>query len=170
MFLAERPKVPEIDLVLAITATTEDKEVIFPRMRDAVKIITETYGLNKLHYSLIVYGSTPRLIFDFTTNFASRESFAYIVDLLQAIPDGPDTVGALEEAMKVISSSGRRPTAKTVLVLITDGASPDNPREVARSIEAIERGGTPVLEFNVTTTDEPEKLAENLVEKILAGK
>ena len=163
--LTERPKVPEIDLVFAIAATN----VIFPRMRDAVKIISETYGLNKLYYSVIVFGSSPSLIFDFTTKFPSRESLAYFIDRLESVSWGPDTKAALEKAVEVIESSGTRPTAKTVLVLITDGASPTNPREVTRSIEAIEREGTPVLEFNVTSRDEPGKLAENVMEKVFAG-
>lgn len=157
-------------MVFAIAATTADADVIFPRMRDAVKIISQTYGLNKLHYSLIVFGSRPSLIFDFATNFPSRESLAYFIDRLQAVPGGPDTNAALEKAVEVIESSGTRSTAKTVVVLITDGALPSNPREVTRSIEAIERRGTPVLEFNVTSSDEPGKLAQNVMEKVLAGK
>ena len=155
--------------MFAIAATTRDADVIFPRMRDAVKIISETYGLNKLHYSVIVFGSSPSLIFDFTTNLPSRESLAYFIDRLEAVSGGPDTKAALEKAVEVIESSGTRSTAKTVLVLITDGASPTSPREVTRSIEAIERGGTPVLEFNVTRRDEPGKLAENVMEKVFSG-
>lgn len=82
MFFVECFKVFEIDLVLVIIVIIEDKEVIFLCMCDVVKIIIEIYGLNKLYYSLIVYGFILCLIFDFIINFVFCESFVYIVDLL----------------------------------------------------------------------------------------
>lgn len=167
-------------MVFAITATAGDADVIFKRMRDAVKIITDTYGMNKIHYSVIVYGALPKTIFDFKTNIPTRESLNYIIERLQKVPGRPDTKAALNEALRVIKDSGTRPTAKTVLVLITDGAQPDKPQDVQRSIEAIEKKGTPVLMFalvNNPQTDlevpasvEPRKLAEKVMEKVLAGK
>lgn len=168
--LIDRPKVPEIDLVFAITATTGAVEAIFHRMRDAVKIITDTYGMNKLRYSVITYGSTAEMVFDFKTSFPTRESLKYFIERLRRIPGGPDTLAALEEANKVIKDSGTRPTAKTVLVLITDGATPERPLEVNKSIEAIEKEGVPVLGFVVRNNVESRDLAEKVMKKVLTGK
>lgn len=166
----DRPKVPEIDLVFAITATTGAVEAIFHRMRDAVKIITDTYGMNKLRYSVIRYGSTADTVFDFKMSFSTRESLKYFIERLRRIPGGPDTLAALEKANEVIKDSGTRPTAKTVLVLITDGATPERPLEVNKSIEAIEKEGVPVLGFVVRNNVESRDLAEKVMKKVLAGK
>ena len=166
--------------MFAITATTGDADDIFGRMRDAVKIITDTYGINKLRYSVIVYGAIPRRYFDFTSIFSTRESLKYVIDRLQKTSGRPDTKKALEEAMKVIEDSVVRPAAKTVIVLITDGALPDKPQEVERFIEAIEKQGIPVLTFalvNNPQTDyeapinvESKELAKKVMKNVLAGK
>lgn len=175
----ERPKVPEIDLVFALTATTRNADDVFQRMRSAVKIISDTYGMNKLHYSVIVYGDDAKPIFDFKLNMPSRESLRYIIDRLQRISGRPDTVKALEEAMQIIKDSGVRPTAKTILVFITDGVVPDKPREVEKAVKAIEEQGAVVLEFalvdnpqtdfEVPSDVKPKELAEKVMKNVLAG-
>ena len=178
--LSERPKVPAIDLVFALTATTGDADDIFKRMKDAVKIITDTYGMNKLRYSAIVYGAVTKRIFDFKTDFSTREGLKYFIERLRKVSGGPDTKAALEQAMRVIKDSIPRPTAKTVLVLITDGALPDNPQEVERFIGEIKEKGIHVLtfalvnnpktDFEVPNKVEPRELAEKVMQNVLAGR
>ena len=156
--------------MFALTATAGDAEEIFQRMRDAVKIITDTYGTNKLRYSVIVYGTLSKTIFDFQPYFSTREGLKYVIERIQKMPGRPDTKAALEEALRVIKDSGTRPTAKTVVVLISDGAVPVNPQEVEKSIEAIEKGGIPVVEFIVPDNAEAKEVADKVMEKVLAGR
>lgn len=178
--LTERAKVPEIDVVFALTATTGDADDTFQRMKDAVEIITDKYGMNTLRYSFIVYGALPRIIFDFRTNFPSRASLKYFIDQSQRATGRPDTKRVLDEALQVITDSSVRPSTKKIIVLLTDGASHDNPEGVKRSIKILEEIGVPVLTFalinnpqtdlEVPKTVEPGKLAEKVMEKVFAGK
>lgn len=178
--LTERSKVPEIDVVFALTATTGDADGTFQRMKDAVEIITDTYGMNTLRYSFIVYGALPKIIFDFRTNFPSRESLKYFIEQSRRATGRPDTKRALEEAMQVIRGSSVRPSAKKILVLLTDGASYDNPQDVEKAIQALNKTGVPVLtfalvnnpktDFEVPKTVEPGELAVKVMEIVLAGK
>ena len=178
--LAERPKVPDIDVVFALTATIGDVDDTFQRMKDAVEIITDTYGIHTLRYSFIVYGSIPNIAFDFKTNFPRRESLKYYIEQSQRVTGRPDTKRTLEEAMQVIEGSSLRPSAKKILVLLTDGPSYDDPQGVEKAIQALNKKGIPVLifdlvnnpitDFEVPKTVEPRELAEKVMEKVLAGK
>jgi len=178
--LTERPKVPEIDVVFALTATTGDADDTFQRMKDAVEIITDTYGVYTLRYSFIVYGAISKTEFDFKTNFDNRESLKYNIEQSRRVTGRPDTKRTLQKAMQVIRGSSVRPSAKTVLVFLTDGASYDNPQDVEKAIQALNNKGTSVLtfalvnnpktDFEVSKTVEPGELAEKVMEKVLAGK
>ena len=178
--LTERPKVPEIDVVFALTATTGDADDTFQRMKDAVEIITDTYGVYSVQYSFIVYGDIPNIVFDFKTNFPRRESLKYLIERSPRPTGRPDTRRTLEEAMQVIRGSSVRPSAKTIIVLLTDGASYDNPQDVEKAIQTLNKKGIPVLTFSLVNrpkTDfevpkkvEPEKLAKKVMEKVVAGK
>ena len=167
-------------MVFALTATTGDADDTYQRMKDAVEIITDTYGMNTLRYSFIVYGTLPRIIFDFKTNFPSRESLKYFIEQSQRATERPGTKRVLDEVMQVIKVSSVRPSAKKIVVLLTDGASYDNPKDVERSIKKLEEQGIPVLsfalvnnpqtDFEVPKTVEPKELAEKVMESVLAGK
>ena len=178
--LTERPKVPEIDVVFALTATTGDADDTFQRMKDTVEIITDTYGIYTVQYSFIVYGAIRNIVFDFKTNFPRRESLKYFIETSRRATGRPDTKRTLEEAMQVIRGSSVRPSAKTIIVFLTDGASYDNPQDVELAIQALNKKGIPVLtfglvnrpktDFEVPKTVEPGKLAKIVMEKVLAGK
>lgn len=167
-------------MVFALTATTGNAEDTFQRMKDAVEIITDTYGIYTVRYSFIVYGAIPNIVFDFKTNFPSRESLKYFIEQSRRATGRPDTKRTLEEVMQVIRGSSVRPSAKKILVLLTDDASYDNPEDVDKAIEDLNKKGIPVLtfalvnnpktDFEVPKTVEPGELAEKVMEKVLAGK
>lgn len=167
-------------MVFALTATTGNAEDTFQRMKDAVEIITDTYGIYTVRYSFIVYGAIPNIVFDFKTNFPSRESLKYFIEQSRRATGRPDTKRTLEEATQVIRGSSVRPSAKKILVLLTDDASYDNPEDVDKAIEDLNKKGIPVLtfalvnnpktDFEVPKTVEPGELAEKVMEKVLAGK
>lgn len=167
-------------MVFALTATTGNAADTFQRMKDAVEIITDTYGIYTVRYSFIVYGAIANIVFDFKTNFPSRESLKYFIEQSRRATGRPDTKRTLEEAMQVIRGSSVRPSAKKILVLLTDDASYDNPEDVDKAIEDLNKKGIPVLtfalvnnpktDFEVPKTVEPGELAEKVMEKILAGK
>jgi len=167
-------------VVFALTATTGNAEDTFQRMKDAVEIITDTYGIYTVRYSFIVYGAIANIVFDFKTNFPSRESLKYFIEQSRRATGRPDTKRTLEEVMQVIRGSSVRPSAKKILVLLTDDASYDNPEDVDKAIEDLNKKGIPVLtfalvnnpktDFEVPKTVEPGELAEKVMEKVLAGK
>lgn len=171
---------PEVDVVFALTATTGNADDAFQRMKDAVKIITDTYGMYSLRYSLIVYGSRMREIFDFKTSFPNRASIKYFIDNSQRAPGRPGTKRALDKALQIIRDSSLRPSVKKVVVLLTDGVSDEDPSAVEGAVKTMEKNGIPVLifslvnnpktDFEVSKTVDPGDLAKKVMEKVFTGK
>ena len=175
-----RTRAPEVDVVFALTATTGNPEDAFQRMKDAVKIVTDTYGIHRLHYSLIVYGSRPSEEFDFKTSFPTRSSIKNFIENSRRVSSRPGTKRALDEALQIIKDSSLRPSVKKVVVLLTDGVSDLDPSAVEGAVQSMEKNGIPVLifalvnnpktEFEVSKTVNPADLARKVMEKVFDGK
>ena len=60
------PKIPEMNLVFAISARSVDGPSIFQKMKDVIKAIVQKFGSNRFHYSVITFGDpfTTELSFD----------------------------------------------------------------------------------------------------------
>ena len=175
-----RTRAPEVDVVFALTATTGNPEDAFQRMKDAVKIVTDTYGIHRLHYSLIVYGSRPSEEFDFKTSFPTRSSIKDFIENSRRVSSRPGTKRALDEALQIIKDSSLRPSVKKVVVLLTDGVSDLDPSAIEGAVQSMEKNGIPILifslvnnpktEFEVSKTVNPVDLARKVMEKVFDGK
>ena len=94
----EKPRVPELDLCFAVSATAVNSAKNFKTMKDTIKSISEKYGTSKIRYSLLVYGSTPRIAIPFTSTPRTPETLAEYLYLISKNDRGANLDKVLEEA------------------------------------------------------------------------
>ena len=117
MFLSDSANIPEIDLTFALTAISKRT---FNLMKSTVNRIIEQYGITRIHYSVIVFGSSPTTHFDFSRTFPAKDELIRAVSRLPKKSGDPDLAKALESVTKVYELKQVRPNAKKVLVVILD--------------------------------------------------
>lgn len=71
--LLDVPRIPEINLAFAISARAADDEVNFEKMKDILKAIVQTFGSNRIHYSVITFGDPPITALPFSRRLPSDE-------------------------------------------------------------------------------------------------
>lgn len=115
------PIIPEVDLAFAISANAAQSEANFQKMKDVIDEVVDVYGSERMHYSLIVFGSVPDVKIQFNDVFPSDERLkTYIKSIDKA------TGSALDETLKKVKEIFEiyaRPGVRRVLVVITDKKS-----------------------------------------------
>lgn len=119
--------IPNVDIGFALNSVTADSVVIFTLMKNVINTIVQRYGVSRVRFSVIVYGSrkTTRLA-DFSQKF-TQEDLIRAVNDLDPVPTPSSS--QLEEALKTaerIFKATARPDAKKVFVVLTDSQSADS--------------------------------------------
>ena len=111
-----QPPIPEVDLGFALSATSTFHNETFKLMKDTITYIIETYGTEKIHYSVLVYGDTVTTEIHFGQTPPSAEQLKAAIEKLPATTGTPDLEKALEEAVKMFQDGDRRPLTRKVLL------------------------------------------------------
>ena len=130
VFLSDLANIPEIDLTFALSTTSERT---FNLMKSTVNRIIKQYGIIRIHYSVIVFGSSPTTHFDFSRTFPDKDDLIRVVSELPKTSGDPDLSKALESVMKVYESKEVRPNAKKVLVVILDNKTVNTADELSKN-------------------------------------
>lgn len=89
-------------------------------MKSTINNIIDKYGISRIHYTVIVFGSGFTKSVDFSTNVPDKETLTRLVTSLQRETGTPDLAKALQEVKRVYELREVRPNAKKVLVVILD--------------------------------------------------
>lgn len=89
-------------------------------MKSTINNIIDKYGISRIHYTVIVFGSGSTTSVDFSTNVPDKETLTRLVTSLQRETGTPDLAKALQEVKRVYELREVRPNAKKVLVVILD--------------------------------------------------
>ena len=128
-------------------------------MKSTVKKFINTYGVNKVHYSIIVYGASVTRVVNFNKTFPiSASDLKMAIDMQPALIGGPVLKGALQEAFRVFEETVGRPGAKKVLVVITDKNSGALPNTLAAAVRPLEDKGVLVISVGVGEAVERSEL------------
>ena len=127
-------------------------------MKRTVQSIVEKYGVNRIHYSVIVFGSVAISHIDFSTSIPDRDELIRKVIGLPKSKDRPDLVKALEKAKQVFELQKVRPNAKKVLVVILDNASANNKRELKKAVHVLVNKSVLIIGVRVGSAVDPEQL------------
>lgn len=140
------PNMPNIDLAFAISATSANSNQSYDLMKNTIKKFIDQYGVDKIHYSLIVYGDSIVRAVNFNHTFPpSASDLKADIDAQPAISGGPYLEGALQEAFKVFNETEGRPGAKKVLVVMTDENSGTDENSLSKAVKPVEDLGILVL-------------------------
>ena len=182
---------PEIDLCFAISASAVDANTTFTLMRETINDVIDSYGVGKIRYSFILFGSQARLELGFDSSISDPVQLEAFINSLSPISGEPALDEALEKALETFNESFTRPNAKKVLVVITDNESGLDKDQIAsmavslgeRNIRVIavavgDEADQPELEYiasdkrdvlSVTGSVQPSKLSKDIMVLVLTG-
>lgn len=133
MFFSDSANIPEIDLTFALSATSVFSKRTFNLMKSTVNRIIQQYGITRIHYSVIVFGSSPTTHFDFSRTFPNKDDLIRVVSNLPKKSGDPDLAKALESVSKVYELKQVRPNAKKVVVVILDKKTVNTAKELNKN-------------------------------------
>ena len=137
---------PEIDLCFALSATAVDANNIFQLMKDTLKDLIDSYGIGKIRYSVISFGSQANLLLGFDSGISDPIKLKQrISSYSRASGDVPALAKALEMALESFKDGVTRPNAKQVLVVIVDNGSGLEEGEIALKAKELAEKGIRVI-------------------------
>lgn len=155
VFLFDSANIPEIDLTFALSTTSERT---FNIMKSTVNKIIEQYGITRIHYSVIIFGSSPTTHFDFSRTFPNKHDLIRVVSSLPKKSGDPDLAKALESVTKVYELKQVRPNAKKVLVVILDNKTANTADELTKKAVVIVDKGILVIGVGVGNSIDSKEL------------
>ena len=176
-----------IDVGFAISATSPDASTTIRLMQNSIKSIIDTYGATNLRYGVMTFADRPIVL----TRFAEKQSPEDLKKIVvTATPSSgkPSLENMLPEAKKLFEEAGARPDAKKFLVVILDNKSANERDDVIKAAKPLTDTGLWVIPVaigdnaddeelqlitplkrttvEVPNTGDPEKLAEEITDKV----
>lgn len=137
------PIIPEVDLAFAISANAVQSEANFQKMKDVINEIVEMQGQDRIHYSLIIFGSVPDVKVEFDSYFSTDELLKmYIKSFVKA--SGSALAPTLQKAKEIFNKYAR-PGVRKVLVVITDKKSDSDANELQEKASLLEQDKIKVI-------------------------
>jgi Mg-chelatase subunit ChlD len=113
-----------MELVFAISATATDSSRNFKKMQDIMRRVVRQYGMDRIHYSVITFGSAPTTNLKFNNNIKNDNDLERFIDNIRINGRGADLEKALAKAKELFDEAETlRSGTKKVLVIITDKRS-----------------------------------------------
>lgn len=160
---------PEIDLCFALSATAVDADNIFQLMKDTLKDLIDNYGIGKIRYSVISFGSQANLLLGLDSGISDPIELRQLIgSYTRASGDAPALDKALEMALETFKHGVTRPNARKVLVVIVDNGSGLEEGEIAlKAKQSAEKGirviavavGADEQELEVVASDKRDVLS-----------
>ena len=156
--LSDSVNIPEIDLTFAISATSVESASTFSLMRATIISIIQQYGIDRIHYSVIVFGSVSTTTFDFSYTPPTQIDLRDEVSRLRKSDGSPDLVKALEDAKRVYELQEVRPNARRVLVVIMDNATVSSKNDLKEAVRALVNNSVFIVGVGVGPSVNPKDL------------
>lgn len=119
LFIAVQPPIQQIDLGFALSAASVFQNETFKLMKDTISYIIETYGTEKIHYSVLVFGNTATTKITFGQTPPSPEQLKSAIQRISFGTGRADLAKALEKALKLFEdAAGSRPLTHKVWCLL----------------------------------------------------
>lgn len=151
-----------MDLAFVISATSPRASVNFAKIKETVQEVIDLYGVQKVYYSVILFGRDPTVRIKFTQQF-TEDALKNTIGLLARPTGTPSLHAALEKAREVFNE-GSRPGSKKVVVLVVDqksGSSIDDVKKAAGGLEEDSIKVIPVAFGNLAHPDETTATTTN---------
>lgn len=137
---------PEIDLCFALSATAVDANNTFQLMKDTLEDLIDNYGIGKIRYSVISFGSQANQLLGFDSAISDPIKLKELISSYnRASGDVPALDRALEMALESFKDGVTRPNAKQVLVVIVDNGSGVEEGEIELKAKQLAEKGIRVI-------------------------
>jgi len=121
--LPTEPKGPEVDLAFAVNIAQQNLKLV----TETVQRLIDLYGVGRVHYGLIIFGSTATIKIPFTNQVTEQTKLKKAVnDAVLSTVSSPNLDRSLEKAETLFKGSTRS-QANKILVVIMDKLSPSEP-------------------------------------------
>lgn len=189
---AEVPVIPEIDLAFAISTSAANADKTFTKMKNTVNAIITKYGMVRLRYAIIPFGTSASTALTFQENSPTPEQLKSYINLIPRRSGEPNLKRAFDEVKRVFDRAPSRPNSKKVLVVIVDDLPVDTPEEGMNGVKGLERNNIKVVPVVIgdevdpdevvkrtnnkqylvkgKTDENPEPLGNKIMDKVLRGK
>lgn len=117
------PKGPEVDLAFAVNVAQQNLKLV----KETVQGMIDLYGVGRVHYGFIVFGSSVAIKIPFTDQITEQTKLKKSVnDALSSTVSSPNLERALQGAERLFQGSTRG-QANKILVVIIDKLSSSEP-------------------------------------------
>ena len=113
-------------------------------MKQIINTIVDRYGVNKVRFSFIVYGSRVTTRFTFDNAPITQEELIKAVNGTEKVTGDPDLEKALEEAEQLFTKTSR-PNATRVFVVLTDIVGSGDDNSLIATSARLRKGGVLIL-------------------------
>lgn len=110
---------PLIDLTFALSATSPSSNNTFPFMKSTICAIIDQYGINRIRYSIFVFGSDAIIKLGFA-NMRSKDALTSHIDEIEKASGTPLLVKALDQVKSGFQQFSKGSKASRALVVILD--------------------------------------------------
>ena len=183
--------IPEIDLTFALSATSVESDTTYTLMKTSVNSIVQQYGIGRIHYTVIVFGSVVTRAFDFDSSIPDQADLTRRVFRLPKTDGSPDLASALVDVNRVYQLRGVRPNARRILVVIMDNATVSSREDLTNAVYTLVNNSVFIMgvgvgpsinptDFDIITREvrhtiivgtnkAPTELAKEIIDIILLG-
>ena len=177
--------------MFAASAASATADTIFNKFKDMLKIVIDKYGTGKVRYAVLPFGSRAITAISFSEDPPSQEDLKRLVDGIVLQDGDADVKNALEKAKDLFGSAPKRPSAKNVLIVLTDKKSVNGLELLKQAAKPLEKDAIKVVpvalgnkantkEMEIITTnkgylvespleDTPDELAEKIMGNVIRG-
>ena len=141
-------------------------------VKNTLKEFIDKYGVDKVHYSIILYGDLVIRVVNFNRTFPpSADELKASLDAQAPLDGGSGLVDALQETSRIFNETMGRLNAIKALVVITDGNFTNNEDTLSTAVRPLEDEGVLVISVAVgaVTTGELLVISPNPLDVILAN-
>ena len=182
---------PEIDLCFAISATAADADSTFTLMKETINDVIDNYGINKIRYSVILFGSQAKQVVGFDSSLTKPSLLEAYIRALERLSGGSAVDKALEKALESFKAGITRPNARKVLVVIMDNESGLETGDIVTMAKLLEKRNVRLITvavgdsanqqelesiasdnrdvLTVPTSVQPNALSKDIIELVLTG-
>lgn len=149
------PDVRDMDLAFVISASSPSASVNFAKIKEIVKEVIDLYGVQRVYYSVILFGRDPTVRIKFTEQF-TEDALKNTIGLLPRPTDGASLHTALENSREVFTE-GSRPDSKKVVVVVVDQKSESGIDDVRNAAGKLEEDGIKVIPVAFGSLADPDE-------------
>lgn len=147
-----------MDLCFAVSATAARSEKTFNLMKKSIIDVVDTYGIGKVRYSVVLFGSVARLVVRFSDGTTDPIRLKGAIDSLVPSSGAPALDEALERTLESFGDGKDRPNARKVLIVMLDNESGLQLSDIVSKARDLEKMNIRVIAVGIGDSTNKEEL------------